>query len=116
MSAKCAVMSVIGILILLVGAVCFGVQCDQIIRDHQLLSDVQARVAALEAIPGEERDPTHGQRLIWAESDVDYFQNRILPRDYAMQIGFVAVFLVGALLSTSALVLGLAARKGGSKM
>jgi hypothetical protein len=84
-----------GLLALLAGGVLVGVQCDQLMRDHQALERLREEVAELKNIPVQQRNALEANKIVWRQSDVDYFEEKILPRDYAMLASFVAILVAG---------------------
>jgi hypothetical protein len=100
------ILLVIGLLTLVIGCVLIGVQCDQVIRSHQALERLRQEVDQLESIPVQQRNDLEANRIVWRQSDVEYFEEKILPRDYAMLAGFVVIFFAGIACCAAALMIG----------
>jgi hypothetical protein len=100
----------IGVFALVIGGVLVGVQCDQVMRSHQALERLRDEVAELESIPVQQRNALEGNRIVWRQSDVEYFEEKILPRDYAMLAGFFAILVAGMACCAVALTIGLRKR------
>jgi hypothetical protein len=96
----------IGLLTLLIGGVLIAVECDQIMRDHQALVRLRDEVAELKSIPVQQRNALEANKIVWRQSDVEYFEEKILPRDYVLLACFFAILVAGIACCAVALVVG----------